>query len=170
MAPIAPIGRKKRVSSPTTSLASPPPPAQQPSPAPQSPLHHISDGRITKNAKRALLENLELESLPPYPPANQGAKLTSAVAERTRKLRSHYMLLSHSLKQRVEMRINRVPKKLWKITMGELMQQMDGNASFVGEVRSLRSVLLPRALLMSANLLQSRTNRTTACTKASANH
>ena len=67
------------------------------------------------------------------------------VTERTRKLRSHYTLLSRSLKQRVEMRINRVPKKMWKMTMGELLEQMEGGTAkgFVKEVRNLRLVTPP---------------------------
>lgn len=30
---------------------------------------------------------------------------------------------AQALKQRIEMRINRVPKKLWDVTMGELLAQ-----------------------------------------------
>lgn len=77
-----------------------------------------------------------------YPPVN----------ERTRKLRSQYTQQSHALKQRIEMRINRIPKKLWKITMADLLAQAEGRdlansiaivggaKGFVDDIRRLRLI------------------------------
>jgi hypothetical protein len=47
--------------------------------------------------------------------------LISIVTERARKLRAQYALQAQSLKTRVELRINRIPTALRKLTMGELL-------------------------------------------------
>jgi len=98
----------------------------------RSALRRVNDGRVSKSRQQVLLENLELE-----------------LNERTRKLRSQYTQQSHALKQRIEMRITRVPKKLWKMTMAELLAQTEGKSvvgsldnfggakSFVDDIRRL---------------------------------
>ncbi|KAF8251434.1 hypothetical protein K440DRAFT_658830 [Wilcoxina mikolae CBS 423.85] len=96
------------IDSPQQSMFSHPPPGESMQ-APKSPFRRVNDGRITKTGKQTLLENLELE-----------------LNERTRKLRSQYTQQSHALKQRIEMRINRIPKKFWKITMADLLAQAEG--------------------------------------------
>jgi hypothetical protein len=56
-----------------------------------------------------------------------------------------------SLRQRIEMRINRVPKKSWKMTMGELLAQSEGCDAIeapavrklVEDVQKLRFVVVP---------------------------
>jgi hypothetical protein len=58
-----------------------------------------------------------------------------AVAERSRKLRAQYTMQARSLKQRIEMRINRVPKKLWGMKIGELL------ALSVGKTKDSKAVL-----------------------------
>ncbi|KAI5796636.1 hypothetical protein EDC01DRAFT_727643 [Geopyxis carbonaria] len=78
----------------------------------KSPLRRVTDGKISKNRKLALIDNLKLE-----------------ISERGRKLRSQYATQANALKQRIAMRINRVPKKLWKVTMGELLCQIEGSNS-----------------------------------------
>jgi hypothetical protein len=74
------------------------------------------------------------------------------VNQRTRKLRSQVNQQVHALKQRIEMRINRIPKKLWKMTMADLLAQVegrdvdavlasfDGTRTLVGDVRRIRPV------------------------------
>jgi len=59
---------------------------------------------------------------------------------------------SRALKQRIEMRITRIPKKLWKMTMAELLAQTEGRdvansmvassgaKAFIEEVLGLRLV------------------------------
>lgn len=71
------------------------------------------------------------------------------MTERARKMRAQYQMQAQSLKQRIEMRINRVPKKLWKMTMGDLLAQTEGAdvveaataRKLVGDVKRLRFVL-----------------------------
>jgi len=83
---------------------------------------------------------------------------TSIVTERARKLRVQYTMQARSLKQRIEMRINRVPKKLWGMKMGDLLAQHSnknkepkaimpklgprGAKGFVEDVKRLRFVHL----------------------------
>lgn len=45
------------------------------------------------------------------------------VNERVRRLRAQYEVQAQALRRRIEMRINRVPKKLWNAKMGELLLQ-----------------------------------------------
>ncbi|CAZ81833.1 unnamed protein product [Tuber melanosporum] len=72
----------------------------------KSPLRQVRPAGITKNQKATIVENLNLE-----------------ITERARKLRAQYTMQARSLKQRIEMRINRVPKKLWGMKMGDLLAQ-----------------------------------------------
>lgn len=126
---MSPVRRSKRVSASTNvaenNVVTTPLEAAHISPLPQSrptitrstrkttreesPIKRVKEGRMTKKRKQALAENLELE-----------------IAERTRKLRSQYSQQAHALRQRIEMRINRVPKKLWKMKMGDLITQAEG--------------------------------------------
>ncbi|MCJ1263122.1 hypothetical protein MMC22_002992 [Lobaria immixta] len=59
---------------------------------------------ITQGQKQALIDNLQLE-----------------VTERARKLRAQYALQAQSLRTRIELRINRIPKSLRSANMGELV-------------------------------------------------
>ncbi|MDI1491340.1 MAG: hypothetical protein OHK93_002549 [Ramalina farinacea] len=59
--------------------------------------------RITANQKQALIDNLQLE-----------------VTERARKLRAQYALQAHSLRTRIELRVNRIPTAVRKANMGDL--------------------------------------------------
>lgn len=43
------------------------------------------------------------------------------VNERVRRLRAQYEVQAQALRHRIEMRINRVPKKLWNAKMGDLL-------------------------------------------------
>ncbi|KAI5850347.1 Borealin N terminal-domain-containing protein [Morchella snyderi] len=108
---MAPHRRKKGAS--LTASASPLP-IPQLSPSRQvtaktpmkSPLRQVRLAGVTKNQKMVLIENMDLE-----------------LTERAKKLRSQCAMQAQALKQRIEMRINRVPKKLWDVTMGELLAQ-----------------------------------------------
>ncbi|MCJ1474317.1 hypothetical protein MMC13_002975 [Lambiella insularis] len=60
--------------------------------------------RITQGQKQALIDNLQLE-----------------ITERARKLRAQYALQAQSLRTRVELRVNRIPKNLRTAKMGELL-------------------------------------------------
>lgn len=52
------------------------------------------------------------------------ARLTAfAVTERARKLRANYNIHAQSLRTRIEIRVNRIPLALRKLTMGELLQK-----------------------------------------------
>ena len=46
-----------------------------------------------------------------------------AVTERARKLRAQYALQAQSLRTRIELRVNRIPKSLRKANMGELLER-----------------------------------------------
>lgn len=142
---MAPLRRKKGASpvSPTRT------PLARNSPIPQfspsrlavvktpmrSPLRQVRHSGITKSQKAVILENLNLESTFDTYVLHWNTKLTvlSTVTERAKKLRAQYSMQARSLKQRIEMRINRVPKKLWGATMGELLAQagpaVTGNSS-----------------------------------------
>ncbi|KAK4127124.1 hypothetical protein N657DRAFT_566491 [Parathielavia appendiculata] len=61
---------------------------------------------ITLVQKQALLDNLQLE-----------------ITERARKLRSNYNIHAQSLRTRIEIRVNRIPLSLRKLTMGELLER-----------------------------------------------
>ncbi|TWU77897.1 hypothetical protein ED733_004782 [Metarhizium rileyi] len=56
--------------------------------------------------KQALIDNLQLE-----------------VTERARRLRAQYQLQAQGLRSRIEIRVNRIPMSLRKLTMGELLSK-----------------------------------------------
>lgn len=60
------------------------------------------------------------------------------VTERAKKLRAQYSMQAKALRQRIEMRINRVPKKLWGAKMGELLSQ-SGSVVILGNPPGLVS-------------------------------
>ena len=79
---------------------------------------------ITPAQKQALIDNLRLESTSTQPQAVDYALLTgTAVTERARKLRANYNIHAQSLRTRIEIRVNRIPMSLRKLTMGELLQK-----------------------------------------------
>ncbi|KAI0478685.1 Borealin N terminal-domain-containing protein [Xylariaceae sp. FL0804] len=59
---------------------------------------------ITITQKQALIDNLQLE-----------------VTERARRLRAQYNIQAQQLRSRVEMRVNRIPRTLRRVPMGELL-------------------------------------------------
>ncbi|KAI1265066.1 Borealin N terminal-domain-containing protein [Xylariaceae sp. FL1019] len=61
---------------------------------------------ITAIQKQALIDNLQLE-----------------ITERARRLRAQYNIQAQQLRSRLEMRVFRVPYKLRKMTMGELLEK-----------------------------------------------
>ncbi|KAL2130510.1 hypothetical protein VTI74DRAFT_6322 [Chaetomium olivicolor] len=61
---------------------------------------------ITAAQKQALIENLQLE-----------------ITERARKLRANYNIHAQTLRTRIEIRVNRLPLSLRKVTMGELLEK-----------------------------------------------
>ncbi|KAL2263428.1 hypothetical protein VTK26DRAFT_6811 [Humicola hyalothermophila] len=71
----------------------------------ESPLKRRRAG-ITLAQKQALIENLQLE-----------------ITERARKLRANYSIHAQSLRTRIEIRVNRIPMSLRKLTMGELWEK-----------------------------------------------
>ncbi|KAG7292119.1 hypothetical protein NEMBOFW57_002152 [Staphylotrichum longicolle] len=81
-------------------------PTKNGSPHPQeSPFKRQRVG-ITLAQKQALIDNLHLE-----------------ITERARKLRANYNIHAQSLRTRIEIRVNRIPLSLRKLTMGELMEK-----------------------------------------------
>ncbi|KAL2199566.1 Borealin N terminal-domain-containing protein [Corynascus similis CBS 632.67] len=78
---------------------------------------------ITLAQKQALIDNLQLE-----------------ITERARKLRANYNIHAQSLRTRVEIRVNRIPLALRKLTMGELLEKYSKEpqqkpSALVGSVR-----------------------------------
>ncbi|KAL1839005.1 hypothetical protein VTJ49DRAFT_1980 [Mycothermus thermophilus] len=61
---------------------------------------------LTLAQKQALIDNLQLE-----------------ITERARKLRANYNIHAQSLRTRIEIRVNRIPLSLRKLTMGELLER-----------------------------------------------
>ncbi|KAF8467731.1 hypothetical protein BDZ91DRAFT_793405 [Kalaharituber pfeilii] len=123
--PMAPVRRKKLSTTP------PPPPPPPPSPphlqlkpgitsvtpllspskmsanAParlRSPIRKSHNTGLTSPQRKVIIDNLMLE-----------------MNERVRRLRAQYEVQAQALKRRIEMRINRVPKKLWNAKMGDLL-------------------------------------------------
>ena len=79
---------------------------------------------ITLAQKQALIDNLQLESMSSAQRGVDDATLTlAAVTERARKLRANYNIHAQSLRTRIEIRVNRIPLSLRKLTMGELMDK-----------------------------------------------
>ncbi|KAL5596782.1 uncharacterized protein BROUX77_006730 [Berkeleyomyces rouxiae] len=78
---------------------------------PTTPRYNMSPIRkrpagISQAQKQALIDNLHLE-----------------ITERARRLRAQYNLQAQSLRTRVEIRLNRIPMSLRKLTMAELAQR-----------------------------------------------
>ncbi|KAL2058432.1 hypothetical protein ABVK25_001160 [Lepraria finkii] len=76
-------------------------PTRTPEQSPQKMAMGISEGQ-----KQTLIDNLQLE-----------------ITERARKLRAQYALQAQSLRNRIELRINRIPTALRKANMGELFEK-----------------------------------------------
>ncbi|MCJ1470816.1 hypothetical protein MMC07_009463 [Pseudocyphellaria aurata] len=78
--------------------------------------------RITQGQKQALIDNLQLEgdTNSSYAFLKKATDYAS-VTERARKLRAQYALQAQSLRTRIELRINRIPKSLRSANMGELV-------------------------------------------------
>ncbi|TGZ80097.1 hypothetical protein EX30DRAFT_396661 [Ascodesmis nigricans] len=103
--------------------------AHRSSPAPNSsdkdPLRRVHGGAVTKRFKTVTIENLNLE-----------------IAERVRKQRSLYETQARLLRQRIEMRINRIPRQFWKMTMGELLlSEAKGQAPVSRELSTLKKLV-----------------------------
>ncbi|KAM0250190.1 hypothetical protein ACHAQJ_008733 [Trichoderma viride] len=77
--------------------------SDSPSTPQRSPIKKRKMG-ITLQQKQALIENLRLE-----------------ITERARRLRAQYHLQAQGLRSRVEIRLNRIPIALRKVTMGDLL-------------------------------------------------
>ncbi|KAH6611004.1 hypothetical protein Trco_001024 [Trichoderma cornu-damae] len=77
--------------------------SDSPSTPQRSPIARRKMG-ITLQQKQALIENLRLE-----------------ITERARRLRAQYHLQAQGLRSRIEIRLNRIPTALRKVTMGDLL-------------------------------------------------
>lgn len=75
---------------------------------------------ITQGQKQALIDNLQLES-EHLDLQSESSLIFRAVTERARKLRAQYALQAQSLRTRVELRVNRIPKNLRTAKMGDLL-------------------------------------------------
>ncbi|KAI9819536.1 MAG: hypothetical protein M1827_006985 [Pycnora praestabilis] len=88
---------------------------------------------ITYRQKQALIDNLQLE-----------------ITERARKLRAQYTLQSQGLRNRIELRVNRIPMALRKATMGEIMvrfaRPLNANQSVISPVLAPAESSIPTAL------------------------
>ena len=80
---------------------------------------------ITEKQKQALVDNLQLEGAQPTIPPRVLTTDFTAVTERARKLRAQYALQAQSLRSRIELRINRIPKSMRQANMGELLAQYE---------------------------------------------
>ncbi|KAF8455641.1 Borealin N terminal-domain-containing protein [Terfezia claveryi] len=111
---MAPAVRRKKLSITPPHKLKPAPPAATPRLSPskiptssharlRSPIRKINKG-LTSPQKRIIIDNLMLE-----------------MNERVRRLRAQYEVQAQALRNRIEMRINRVPKKLWNAKMGDLL-------------------------------------------------
>ncbi|KAK4152271.1 Borealin N terminal-domain-containing protein [Chaetomidium leptoderma] len=76
------------------------------SPHPQESPYKRQRVGITLAQKQALIDNLQLE-----------------LTERARKLRANYNIHAQSLRTRIEIRVNRIPLSLRRLTMGELLER-----------------------------------------------
>ncbi|KAI5808115.1 hypothetical protein DFH27DRAFT_296101 [Peziza echinospora] len=93
----------------------------------RTPIRRVrGNGTLTSAQKRIIVDNIGLE-----------------MNDRIRRLRAQYDVTAQALKHRIEMRINRVPKKLWSAKMGELLFQHVGQQS-------------SKALLIARNAAQSK--------------
>ncbi|ROT36998.1 hypothetical protein SODALDRAFT_212583 [Sodiomyces alkalinus F11] len=105
---MAPVRTKKRVSRASPAPRSPAAaenhfiPTKTGTPTRKSPLKQRRG--ITLEQKQAIIENLQLE-----------------ITDRARRLRAQYHARAQSLRTRVEMRVNRVPRSLLRVTMEDLV-------------------------------------------------
>lgn len=81
-------------------------------PAAATPTAGAGQRLLTARERDALIEDLKLE-----------------VETRVRKLRSHHELAACALRTKIEMRINRVPRRYWDMTLRELQQLPRGGAN-----------------------------------------
>ena len=101
--------------------------------------------RITQKQKQALIDNLQLERTTPTITLWE-LSLQATVTERARKLRAQYALQAQSLQARIELRVNRIPTSLRKVTLGELLQKHEEEAT-----KSQVAKTAPKASSKSAN-------------------
>ncbi|KAI4124533.1 MAG: hypothetical protein LQ338_004744 [Usnochroma carphineum] len=83
---------------------------------------------ITLGQKQALIDNLQLE-----------------ITERARKLRAQYALQAQSLRTRIELRVNRIPKSMRKQNMGELFEKYLESTEQTSKAESSQSNLITEA-------------------------
>lgn len=75
-------------------------------------------GQLTEQQRDALVENLRLE-----------------LGNRLQRLRAQHELAVKALRSKIQMRINRVPKRLWHKSIREITQERTNNGSFtLGEL------------------------------------
>ncbi|KAA8908899.1 hypothetical protein TRICI_004712 [Trichomonascus ciferrii] len=75
-------------------------------------------GQLTVQQRDALVENLRLE-----------------LGNRLQRLRAQHELAAKALRSKIQMRINRVPKRLWHKSIREITQERTNNGSFtLGEL------------------------------------
>lgn len=99
--------------------------------------------QITANQKQALIDNLQLE-----------------ITERARKLRAQYVMQAQGLRTRVELRVNRIPTALRKVTMGELILKYSETVEKQPKLGTGQSYgLRPTAATPRKNLLQQTQSR-----------
>ncbi|KAG6041852.1 hypothetical protein E4U41_001012 [Claviceps citrina] len=107
---MAPVKSRKRVSDrsmTSTNRADTKVPIKNPSTptGSRSPIKKRKMG-LNVQQKQALIDNLQLE-----------------ITERARRLRAQYQLQAQGLRSRIEIRINRIPMSLRKLTLGDLLQK-----------------------------------------------
>lgn len=77
---------------------------------------------ITLEQKQAIVDNLQLESAYRRRYGCPARYLTiSTVTDRARRLRAQYNQQAQTLRSRIQMRVNRVPRSLLKMTMADLV-------------------------------------------------
>lgn len=115
-------------------------------PTSKSPIKKVFVG-ITATQKQALIDNLQLE-----------------ITERARKLRAQYAMQAQGLRTRVELRVNRIPTALRKLTMGELLQKYGEDVKKSSIQTSLQSPRVRPAVMASPskNLVQQAQSQTRA--------
>lgn len=127
---MAPVRNKKRVSDQSTAsrrhgaATDTKVPIKSPStPHDKSPIKKRRMG-ISALQKQALIDNLQLEgNFPPKFVGCLACVLSCLVTERARRLRAQYQLQAQGLRSRIEIRINRIPMSLRKLTMGDLLSK-----------------------------------------------
>ncbi|KAH8149585.1 uncharacterized protein LAJ45_06214 [Morchella importuna] len=83
----------------------------------------ICEGRFTHSFCLAIINSTAITLTASDRKDTHEVAFAPELTERAKKLRSQCAMQAQALKQRIEMRINRVPKKLWDVTMGELLAQ-----------------------------------------------